>query len=44
MIEQVFPSVKEIGAVEWDAMIMNLSKLQDGQDPEKLNPCKYLIN
>jgi hypothetical protein len=42
MIEQVLPSVKEIGSVEWDTMIMNLSKLQDGLDPDKINPCKNL--
>lgn len=39
-IEQVFPSVKEIGSVEWDTLIMKLSRLPAGQDTEKLNPCK----
>ena len=45
MVEQVIPSVREIGSIEWDAFIMKLSGLPD-VDVDKLNPCKCprLIN
>jgi hypothetical protein len=41
LIEQIFLSVKEIGSVEWDTLLMKLSKLPADKEPEKYNPCKF---
>jgi hypothetical protein len=40
MVEQAIPSVRDIGSIEWDDLVMKLSKLPESTEVEKLNPCK----
>lgn len=40
LIEQVMPSIKEIGAIEWDSFMKKLEQSANPLENDKLNPCK----